>query len=101
MRGMEKMSLEVEQRMQGRRENTFTFLDRQEVCLIHSSAGLKGTPLVESQEATAAHSKAASRLTRKLQSIAAAEKGRKTQNRNKEALHHRLLKQGQRPCPSP
>lgn len=39
------MSLEVEQRMQGRRGNTFTFLDKQEVCLICSSAGLKGTPL--------------------------------------------------------
>lgn len=36
VRGMEKMSLEVEQRMQGSRGNTFTFLDRQEVCLIHS-----------------------------------------------------------------
>lgn len=95
------MSLEVEQRMQCRRRNSFTLLDKQEVCLIHSSAGQKGTPLAESQEATAAHSKPASRLTRKLSSIAAAEKGRKIQNRNKEALHHRLLKQGQRPCPSP
>lgn len=47
--------------MQGRRGSTFTFLDRQEVCLIRSSAGLKGTPLAESQEATAAHSKAAGR----------------------------------------
>lgn len=49
------MSLEVEQRMQCRRGNSFTFLDKQEVCPILLSAVLKGTPLAESQEATQLH----------------------------------------------
>lgn len=50
------------QRMQCGRGNSFTFLDKQEVCLNHKSAVLKGTLLAGPQEATAAYGKTASRV---------------------------------------
>lgn len=48
--------------MQCGRGNSFTFLDKQEVCLNHKSAVLKGTLLAGPQEATAAYGKTASRV---------------------------------------